>query len=195
MLVNINLLPQREKKKGSSLVLIAISLLLLLVGGGWLLLQYQSLQVKLSTAQQQLNTAQKLREIEEGKGSQQVSASSVEQLESIVQWAEQKQVPTVLILHHLIAALPDRGLFLNYQYSGDGIVNLTVQFDTVPEVSGYLHRLQEDQVIEEAKLTNIITVPMVAIKEEQDSYIPRHQAQFQLKLNIAKLKEEKGGTK
>jgi len=207
MLVNINLLPQREKKKGSSVILLAISLLLILAGGGWIYFYSQSLQLKLETAQQQLNTAQKLREIEDQKGSHQVSASSVEQLEAIVKWAEQEPVSTVAVLHHLISPLPEHGLFLNYQYSGEGTVNITIQFDTIPEVSAYLHRLEQDPAIAEAKLTTITTMsvyPTIAgaqqtedlakfEEEQRKKYVPRQQAQFQLKLNMDKLKEERGG--
>lgn len=207
MLVNINLLPQREKKKSSSIILLMISLFLLLSGGGWLFYYYQSLQTNLETAQQQLITVQKLREVEQQKGSQQVSTSAVEQLEAIVKWAEKEPVSTVTVLHHLISPLPEHGLFLNYQYSGEGTVNITIQFDTIPEVSAYLHRLEEDPVITEAKLTTITTMEvyptiegaeqtedLARFEEEQKrNYVPRQQAQFQLKLDIEKLKEEKGG--
>ena len=179
MLVNINLLPQREKRKGSIVILLVISLLVFLVGGGGLYLYYQSLQLKLETAQQQLNTTQKLREIEEKRGSQQVSTSSVEQLEAIVKWAEQEPVSTVAVLHHFISPLPEHGIFLNYQYSGEGTVNITIQFDTIPEVSAYLHRLEEDPVITEAKLSTITTMSVYPRLQE----LSRQQISPSLKKN------------
>lgn len=199
MLVNINLLPQKEKKSFSHYILAAVSVVLLLGGGLYLYLQYQSLQVQLSTAQQQLTTTQKLREMEEQKSRKTVSSSSSHTLEQMIQWMEKQPVSTVVVLHHLAAALPKHGLFLNYQYVGEGTVNLSVQFDVISEVSAYLHQLEKDTIIQEVKLTNVNTTPVTPESKENAvedvQYMPRYQAQFQIKLNMEKVKEEKGEEK
>lgn len=207
MLVNINLLPQRKKKSISHLVLLVFSFFILFGGGIWLYFQYQSLQLELSTAQQQLTMTKKLREVQEQKANQTVASTAVSQLEGIIKWIEQKPVSTVLVLHHLVSALPKYGLFLNYQYTDEGTINISVQFDTLHEVSAYLHELESDPIIQEIKLGNVAASPMTPptasvgtgelsiADEDKARFMPRYTAQFQIKLHVEKVKEEKGEAK
>lgn len=207
MLVNINLLPQRKKKSVSHLFLLAFSFFILVGGGIWFYFQYQSLQLELQTTQQQLSMTKKLREVQEQKANQTVATSAVSQLEGIIKWIEQKPVSTVLVLHHLVSALPEHGLFLNYQYVDEGTVNISVQFDTLHEVSAYLHELESDPIIQEIKLGNVAASPVTppsssvgtgelsTADEDKAQFMPRYTAQFQIKLHVEKIKEEKGEDK
>ncbi|WP_209808055.1 hypothetical protein [Ammoniphilus resinae] len=199
MLVNINLLPQREKKSLSPYILLAIGLLILIIGGCWLYFQGQSLKLELSTAEEQLTMIKKLREVEEQKASLSVSTSSANQLQGIVSWVEEQPVSTVIVLHKLTAALPKYGAFQNYQYAGDSSVTLSVQFDTLFEVSAYLHELEEDPIINEVKLKNVKTVSVntpgseerALTGDDQEQFMPRYMALFQMKLDKESIKAEK----
>ncbi len=66
------------------------------------------------------------------------AVSSGQTLQEYVDWLDGVQFSTVKLLDDLVARLPERGYFMNYEFDGNETVTLTVQFDQMKEVSQYL---------------------------------------------------------
>ncbi|RXT14695.1 hypothetical protein [Ammoniphilus sp. CFH 90114] len=198
MLIDINLLPQKEKKSFSYVLSLLVAILILLAVGGWVYLQHSQLKRELQVSQQQLELARNLRVIQEQKTSQEAVPSSSLLLEEKVKWLGAIPISTVNILNHLVQLLPERGFFLQYQYSAEGELSITVQFDTLREVSGYVSELRASKNLESVEISNIATSPVTlpsyleGDQEASKQYMPRYIAQFRLKLNQEADLTEKG---
>ncbi|WP_211653929.1 PilN domain-containing protein [Planococcus alpniumensis] len=156
MLVDINLLPQKERDRPAFLIA-AISILLLAVII-WAVLAFmassheneqqvlnaQAVQVAAEQAaiRSQLEVAQGMNE--------------EQQLKATVDWAESYQFDTVPLLEELVSILPERGFFDNFSYTGLDEVVLSVQFDTTREAAYYLAQLKASELIESAMLDTVV---------------------------------------
>ncbi|WP_223638226.1 PilN domain-containing protein [Planococcus sp. 4-30] len=155
MLVDINLLPQKERDRPAFLIA-AISILFAAVIV-WVVLAFlagshereqavlaaQSLQVASEQAaiRTQLEAAQGMNE--------------EQQLKATVDWAESYQFDTVPLLQELVSILPARGFFESFSYTGLDQAILSVQFDTAREAAYYLAQLKASELIESATLDSV----------------------------------------
>ncbi|WP_142827714.1 PilN domain-containing protein [Planococcus soli] len=155
MLVDINLLPQKERDRPAFLIA-AISILLVAVTI-WAVLAFmagshtneqetlvaQSTQVAAEQAaiRTQLEAAQGMNE--------------EQQLKATVDWAESYQFDTVPLLQELVSMLPERGFFDSFSYTGLDQAILSVQFDTAREAAYYLAQLKASELIESATLDGV----------------------------------------
>ena len=155
MLVDINLLPQKERDRPASVVA-AIAILLLAViiwavfafiAGGQeretTALAAQSAQVaaEQTVVRQQLEAVQGMNE--------------EQQLKVTVDWAESYQFDTLPLLNELVSKLPARGFFDSFSYIGMDVATLTVQFDTAREAAYYLAQLKTSELLESATLDSV----------------------------------------
>ena len=155
MLVDINLLPQKERDRPASVVA-AIAILLLAViiwavfafiAGGQeretTALAAQSAQVaaEQTVVRQQLEAVQGMNE--------------EQQLKVTVDWAESYQFDTLPLLNELGSKLPARGFFDSFSYIGMDVATLTVQFDTAREAAYYLAQLKTSELLESATLDSV----------------------------------------
>lgn len=200
MLVDINLLPQKEKRSRVVIIVLLAGLLASLAGAGWTYFYQSILNQELSNVKQQLELTKNLRMVQEQKVNEATSSSSVQMLEEKVRWIEQIPTSTVAILNEVVGLLPERGFFLQYQYTVSGDIMISAQFDTVREVSAYLAELKEAPFVEGVQMANVATSPVTlpdhlqGDNESSSKYMPRYIAQFTIKLNqqeLIALKEAK----
>ena len=188
MLVDINLLPQKERDRPAFLIA-AISILALGIII-WAVLAFlansheneqavlaaQSVQVASEQAaiRSQLEAAQGMNE--------------EQQLKATVDWAESYQFDTVPLLEELVSILPERGFFDSFSYTGLDQAVLSVQFDTAREAAYYLAQLKTSELIEKATLDSVAQNELdsaeaeegILIEEESIIETPRYIAAYTL---------------
>lgn len=200
-MVEINLLGEKEKRNIAPLIMGAI-ILIISVGlsvYGYMLDQAYSTQ--LSTLEQSLQSTKQLNDIYEQKLSQGQTTSTVDDLKATIEWVKTFPTPTVYLIEHLTSLLPGRGFIINFSYSDEGTLNLTVQTDTNREIAYFLKYLNESPYFTDVNLNSITTNPIATVGEnsntentitafENKEYVPRYIGLFQLKVDKEAIKQK-----
>lgn len=188
MLVDINLLPKRSKKSRFILYTILLFLVASILGSALFMIEINRLYDQLEMKDQELEMTITLRQIEEQKLAELNSSSDIQQLRSMVAWVKEVPISTVSVLNHLTALLPERGYFLDYNYTDNGNISIQVQFDSLYEVSSYLHHINQSEWIENVYLNHVDTTLF------SSDAMPRYIARYSISLDRAavyvKQKEE-----
>lgn len=192
MLVDINLLPQKERDRPAFLIA-AIAILLLAVivwavfamvananGNEQQLLAAQSLQV---TSEQEAIRAK----LEAAQG-----MNEEQQLKVTVDWAESYQFDTVPLLEELVSILPARGFFESFSYTGLDQATLSVQFDTTRQAAYYLAQLKASELIKSVTLDGVAQKELNAeesgeVIEEVEEKLPRYIATYTILFDDQRL--------
>lgn len=195
MVIEINLLPKKERKTLATLILIILIGLILILGSIYLFFSYQSAKTNINSIKNELQTTKQLRAIEEQKLTEITSTSAVDQLKTTVDWVQKLPISTVALLNHVTSLLPERGFILNLTYADTGTVLLTVQFDTSREAAYYLNELENSHVFESVQLKAMNTSGDLLEKKDKilkdklmKIIVPRYAAVYELHLNRQELK-------
>lgn len=194
MLVEINLLPQKQKK--SIFIFIIAGLLIVAFITAFLVgyLLYQGKLQTLDNIESEIEFTIALREIEEQKNLEGEAVDSFDELIGKIDWITSQRISLVFLLNHLVSLLPERGFFMNYQYSDQGTVSINVQFDTPREAANYLFELNESPYIIEATLQNLNTQEVQEDEiDDRFHYLPRYIANYSITVDreAVKLEEKK----
>ena len=191
MLVDINLLPDKERER-STYVIAALAIIgaALLV---WLIFFFvtTNLSKKNETINHQLVTV--LQSQEDIRTNLKVSQSlgAKKQLEATVEWAESYQLDTVPVLKETISMLPKRGFFRSVEFLETNLAMLTIQFDTTTEAAHYLSRLQSSSVLSGASLNSVVAEELDEVPEDVLwSPLPRYIAEYSIELTDSRLRIE-----
>lgn len=157
MLVEINLLPQKEPKKFNIIYLTSIVAVLVLIGGIYFW-QIQSVKSDLEAVDSQIAVTKKLADKQQQNANQAQVASSAGTLKSAVEWAKNYPIQTVPVMRHLTSLLPERGFIQSFAYTEAGTVTLSVQFDSAREAAYFLDNLKESKWIADASLSSLTAV-------------------------------------
>lgn len=216
MLVEINLLPQKEPRKFNIFILIVLLALTLIVGAFYFW-QIQTTKSELANLDRQISMTKEIAVKEENNAEKNESQMSITLLKGAVEWANSYPIKTIPIMQHLTSLLPERGFIQSFAYAEAGTVILTVQFDSAREAAYFLDNLGESEWVgeptlnslaieeqEEAESTTSVEnsadtgseqdTQQVESNQEtkdktKDMYLPRYIGQFEIKLNIVKIKE------
>lgn len=189
MLVDINLLPEKETKRLSIVVPLIVVLLALLGIASFLWIQ--TMKNELALTESQLQTTVQLRETLEASANEpQGDQQDAEKLKEAVQWAEGKKLQLVPVLQHIIALLPERGFLLEANYADNETLNVTVQFDTNREAAYYLSELEASEWISHAEILALNTSVQEDEKDAKEllkkmDALPRYGVEFKISLNKA----------
>jgi type IV pilus assembly protein PilN len=192
MLIDINLLPEKQKKNYTFILVLVILLVTGAALATFLFFKNEQIHQKSEQMQKQIQDTKILRAIQEKKLEDYASSSAITELNEAISWTEELPIPAVTLIRHLSELLPERGYVLNFNYSDAGAVNLTVQFDTSREAAYYLKSLKDSAFIESVNLSSIVTSSnddSTAVKSLTSFLLPRYIAQFELQLNKAALKD------
>ncbi|MBO0587092.1 fimbrial assembly protein [Sporosarcina sp. E16_8] len=181
MLVDINLLPEREKDRSQLLVgalaIIGTAILVYIVT----LMLTNSLVSESATLESQLTSLQASQE--EIRAELQHSESGDEKtvLATTVGWAEEYQYDTVPLLHELIVLLPERGFFQTFDFTGPNLATVSIQFDSKPESAYYFTRLKSSPSVSEIHLDSVV-IDEESDEEGSDSteVLPRYLATYSI---------------
>jgi hypothetical protein len=157
MLVEINLLPQKEPKKFGFLIALTCLLAMIVLLGGFYFWKIQSIKDELTSLDRQISITKKIADKEQQDSETVASSSSVNQLKSAIAWANDYPIHTVPVMRHLTSLLPERGFIQSFAYKESGTVTLTVQFDSAREAAYFLDSLNQSKWIEEASLNSLAT--------------------------------------
>ncbi|CAH2716264.1 hypothetical protein BACCIP111895_03448 [Neobacillus rhizosphaerae] len=155
MLVEINLLPQKEPKKVGFIITLSSLLVVFVLIGGFYFWQTQSVKDELASLDRQISITKKIADKEQKNSETAASSSSINQLKSAINWANDYPIQTVPVMQHLTSLLPERGFIQSFGYSESGTVTLTVQFDSAREAAYFLDSLNQSKWIAEASLNSL----------------------------------------
>jgi hypothetical protein len=145
MLVEINLLPQKEPKKIGFIITLSCLVGLLVLTGAYYLWQTNSTKSVIASLDRQITMTKKIAE-KENKSTETVEAtSSVSQLKTAIDWANDYPIQTIPVMRHLTSLLPERGFIQSLAYSEAGTISLSMQFDSAREAAYFLDNLNESK--------------------------------------------------
>lgn len=156
MLVEINLLPKKEHKKSSMLIMAFAGILLFTVSAAIIYFQGNNFENRMASLDKQIESVQKLNEVQQAKLAEGKGGSSAVKLQDAVNWAEQYPSDTVPLLQNIISLLPERGFIQNFEYSNTDSVVIKIQFDASRDAAFYLSSLKGSDWVEEVALMNIV---------------------------------------
>lgn len=155
MLVEINLLPQKEPRKKSFFIIITAMAVIFLSLGTYYFLQIQSTKSDITNVDLQIKQTKDLAAIEEKNANKSESELSITLLKSAVEWANSYPIQTIPVMQHLTGLLPERGFIQTFAYTETGTVTISVQFDSAREAAYFLDNLNESEWIDDANLSSL----------------------------------------
>jgi Tfp pilus assembly protein PilN len=224
MLVEINLLPQKEPRK-FNIVMLSVLLALIIFASAFYIWQIQSTKSELALLDKQISMTKETASKQENNAVKNESQMSISLLKDTVNWANTYPIQTIPIMQHLTSLLPERGFIQSFNYVEAGTVSLTVQFDSAREAAFFLENLGSSEWVGEPTLNTLVieeqeeavttatetangagAVPVEGQTPEQtptlaptteidsklktnDPYLPRYIGQFEIKLNMVKIKD------
>ena len=168
MLVDINLLPQKERERPVVLVAVlgVLGVAVLLWAIFFFMAQSQSNQQAAIDAEyaQVASQSNEIRAQLEAS----IGLNDEQQLQATVVWAEAYQFDTVPLLSDLVSRLPKRGFFDSFSFVKPNLGTLTIQFDTSREAAYYLAQLKASEMITSASLDSVTNEELDLIEEKED---------------------------
>lgn len=188
MIVEINLLEEKEKRNIVPFMIAFIGIILLLATVIVIGLQKQSLEAKQENIQQEIHGVQK-KQSEYQAVLRDETQSDRKQLQQAVEQVEESVFPSVSLLERMISLLPERGYFERYIYTKNNNLQLVVRFDSLQEVAAYTNTLLQEESIQNVELGNITTEQL---NEQYDplEYRPRYIANYEVDIDEEKWIEE-----
>ncbi|HYK73978.1 MAG TPA: hypothetical protein VEV44_12780 [Pseudoneobacillus sp.] len=194
MLIDINLLPKKEKKNFSLSIIMSLLILLFAIGAGLSFYYGSVLKSEVQQLNQENQQVTENLKLEQEQVEIAQSTNSVVELKKAVDWAQSYPIKSVPVLKHLTSLLPERGFIQQYSYSEEGTVQLTVQFDTSREAAYFLKWLNDSEWIAEA---NIISLTLGNTGDSdtettdlpKTEYVPRYIGSYDITLEREKVKE------
>ncbi|MBX0358870.1 hypothetical protein [Halobacillus sp. Nhm2S1] len=187
MVVEINLLEQKEKRNILPYLVVTFFALLLLVLGIVFNAQKASLVEESSRLDEQISQVQVEQEsfavTSGGEGTEREQLKdSLEQLKGTV-------IPTIPVVEELVSLLPERGFFESFALTGASEVTVNVRFDTIQEAAKYTNTLIQQSFISDVELAGVDT-DVVDDTEDLYDYQPRYIASYYIVLEESTLADE-----
>jgi hypothetical protein len=157
MLVEINLLPEREPRKTTFVIILSSLVLLILMVSGFYFWQISSTKTDMESVERQISMTRKIAERETTNTNTAQTTNSAAQLESAIKWAKDYPIQTIPVMRKLTSLLPERGFIQSFCYTETGDVTLTVQFDSAREAAYFLNSLTGSDWIKDASLNSLTT--------------------------------------
>lgn len=178
MLVDINLLPEKEKER-SSLLYAALAVLLVALLF-WLIffLLTRSVTQDTERLQEQIVRLEVTQSELSARLNHSETTESFTELEKSVQWAEEYRYATAPLLEDLVTQLPKRGFFRSFAFSSPHQATVEVQFDDKIEAAYYLTRMLASDSIETASVESIEAEQLETEEEKVDIGLPRYIATY-----------------
>lgn len=191
MLVDINLLPQNDKKSKNVYILLGVAALIFLASIIAFLFILHNKKQDLSAVEKQISQTTAILEAERNKLADFESSSSFNELETVIKWANNQPYNLVYALQEITKLLPERGFIVEFEIDEQNDMNQLVQFDTKREAAYYLNSLLtlewiDEAVISEAKTTDILEKENE--NTEDENILPRYYAQYELRINVSALR-------
>lgn len=187
MLIDINLLPNKQKRSFSFMLIPISAGAVLFLVFGWMMYSSFQLKAEQETLTDRLEKTTEL--VAALQATEAGTVSSGQTLQEYVDWLDGVQFSTVALLDDLVRRLPERGYFMNYEFDGSETVTLTVQFDQMKEVSQYLNELNESENVQTASLLTVSAADLTEETVDNESRIlPRYITDYEIVINKSNLR-------
>ena len=178
MLVDINLLPEKERERSvflyAALAILAAALLFWLI----FFLLTRSVDQDTERLEEQLLRLELTQSELTARLNRSETAQSYKQLEASVNWVEGYRYLTAPLLEDLVALLPKRGYFISFGFTAPHQATVEVQFDDKTEAAYYLTRMLSSENVETASIESIETEDLDTEEEETTNWLPRYIATY-----------------
>ncbi|WP_299738776.1 hypothetical protein [uncultured Rossellomorea sp.] len=190
-LIDINLLPEKEKKSAVFVSSIAIILLVFFVVCLFFFFSLRSVQSETERTIEGISQTKKIIEVQQTKLLDSESSQGARELKETIEWMTNYPIETVPVLNELISLLPPRGFIQTFEYSERQSINASIQFDSSREAAYYLHHLKGVEWIKEAEILEITTNNMTGedMDWDESGVVPRYLADFSISLDSVKLQQ------
>jgi Tfp pilus assembly protein PilN len=155
MLIEINLLPQKERKKYQLLFVLIFLVLIFLIASVYYYFQIDSTKTNISSLEKQILVAKRIEENRNKQTNTIETNNSITQLKNAVDWANNYPIKTIPVMKYLVSLLPERGFIQTFSYTDAGTVSLSVQFDSAEDAAYFLESLNSSKWIEDANLSSL----------------------------------------
>lgn len=178
MLVDINLLPEKEKER-SVLLYVALAFL-----GAALLfwLIFFLLTRSVTSDSERLDNQLVKLQITQAELTERLNrsdtAQSHDQLAASVQWVEDYRYETAPLLEDLVAQLPRRGFFRSFAFAAPHQATVEIQFDDKTEAAYYLIRILSSEFVETASIESIEAEEIDQEEGVNNNWLPRYLATY-----------------
>lgn len=155
MLVEINLLPQKERKNSTFIAIVSVLAAFLLIATAFYLYEINSTKKSIAVTENAIEQTTAMEaNLQKSQGNQS-AGNSAAQLQSAIDWVEKNRIETVPVMQQLTALLPERGFIQTFSYQDTGAVTLSVQFDNPTEAAAFLNSLNHSALITSASLSSL----------------------------------------
>lgn len=178
MLVDINLLPEKERERSTLLIAALAIISAAILFWATLFILSHTLSKETDQVEGQISAIQASQAtIREGLQPT-TGAGDREQLTATVDWAEAYRFDTLPLLRELIALLPERGFFVSFEFTAPHESNVVVQFDDKSDAAYYLTRVKSSELIANATLESLTAVELD--EEDAAQLLPRFEAVYHM---------------
>ncbi|MBG9655679.1 PilN domain-containing protein [Cytobacillus firmus] len=193
MQVDINLLPQREKRTKNIYIALGIIVVLLIAAFLFVFLTVEKKNTELLQIEKRITQTNEILEAQQAKLAEYQSSNAAEELKIAIEWAERQPFELVFLMEQITRLLPERGFVIEFELDEENRVKQIVQFDAKSEAAYYLHSLTElpwidEAIISEAKTADILKDEAAELRK-QANIQPRYYAEYELRINPALLNE------
>ncbi|MGN7177263.1 hypothetical protein BK139_05415 [Paenibacillus sp. FSL R5-0490] len=193
MQVDINLLPQREKRTKNIYIILGTIAVLLIAAFLFVYLTVEKKNTELLQIEKRITQTNEILEAQQAKLAEYQSSNAAEELKIAIEWAEKQPFELVYLMEQITRLLPERGFVIEFELDEENRVKQIVQFDAKSEAAYYLHSLTElpwidEAIISEAKTADILKDEAAELRK-QANIQPRYYAEFELRINPALLNE------
>ncbi|MCC3647501.1 fimbrial assembly protein [Cytobacillus oceanisediminis] len=193
MQVDINLLPQREKRTKNIYIILGIIFVLLFAAFLFVYLTVEKKNTELLQIEKRITQTNEILEAQQAKLAEYQSSNAAEELKIAIEWAEKQPFELVFLMEQITRLLPERGFVIEFELDEENRVKQIVQFDAKSEAAYFLHSLTElpwieEAIISEAKTADILKDEAAELRK-QANIQPRYYAEFELRINPALLNE------
>ncbi|MCH4825627.1 MAG: PilN domain-containing protein [Planococcus sp. (in: firmicutes)] len=187
MLVDINLLPQKEHERPVLLfAILGILLVTILIWATFFLMAQSQKSEKIEADAEYIQVMTESSVIQ-AELEAAVGLTDEQQLKTTVDWAESYQFDTIPLLSDLSARLPERGFLESFSYTKPNLATITVQFDAARQAAYYLAQLKASDLIQSVQLDStefkeleIIGDTGFVEKPETPVEVPRYVATYNI---------------
>lgn len=184
MVVEINLLEQKEKRNILPYIVVVFFSLLLLVIAIFFSVQRSQLSQQSEVLDQQIEQLQA--EQESYSTPTGGEATDREGLRNSLDQLKGTVVPTIPVVEGLVSLLPERGFFESFSLTGTSEVTFNVRFDTIQEAAKYTNTLHQQPFIADVELAGVET-DVVDETEDLYDFQPRYIASYYIVLEETTL--------
>ncbi len=189
MLMDINLLEEKEKPNRLPYFIIGIGILalLFLAAGTWYFDSRLSSEIDIQK-DQLVNLTNKQSVLQDSLNNEELNQRT--ELQTAVKQEKDNILPPVRLLNDLISLLPEHGYFASYLFTSSHI-ELTVNFDSFKDAAAYTNHLSQKNYVTYVNLNNISTEPLSNTSFDPFKYRPKYSASYTVEVNRELFTEER----